>query len=393
MPNVYKAKRAILLQDLVNILNENNYTILSQVVNYQSKVIGLIAETSLPTTSSGFIPCYPSAMIENMEYVFMMEPKIWKPYNETISFLKNVYKNTFKNTFGNVPCNPIFKIIEDEVVVGVLTETNQFVQLSVPIPVSELKDDKLREIRDNNYVVNKDATPLISSDSIITMTNKVDEERETYIKKIKIETNMYHIFRTTIRMLLNDYNNLKLREEIEEITKSPYSIYNEKLKRTNELLHKLVDDLVLFVKDYDYKLINELNVCLTNKTQDKCNSNAPLCTFNANGKCQLIVPRENLLTKSDNEKNYYLKMADELIRYNRIKSFMFEKQTYLSFGKVNYNLNDNEIIILQSLITQEYFEGLTLTKMNKFAKYNSYDEAEPIISQTYVDQVKLPRNK
>jgi hypothetical protein len=115
-----------------------------------------------------------------------MEPKIWKPYNETISFLKNVYKNTFKN----VPCNPIFKIIEDEVVVGVLTQTNQFVQLSVPIPVSELKDDELREIRDNNYVVNKNATPLISSDSIITMTNKVDEERETYIKKIKIETNM-----------------------------------------------------------------------------------------------------------------------------------------------------------------------------------------------------------
>lgn len=151
-------------------------------------------------------------------------------------------------------------------------------------------------------------------------------------------------------------------------------------------------DLVLFVKDYDYKLINELNVCLTNKTQDKCNSNAPLCTFNANGKCQLIVPRENLLTKSDNEKNYYLKMADELIRYNRIKSFMFEKQTYLSFGKVNYNLNDNEIIILQSLITQEYFEGLALTKMNNFAKYNSYDEAEPIISQTYVGQVNLSKN-
>lgn len=387
MPNVYKAKRAILLQDLVNILNENNYTILSQVVNYQSKVIGVIAQTSLPTASSGFIPCYPSAMIENMEYVFMMEPKIWKPYNETISFLKNVYKNTFEN----VPCNPIFKIIEDEVVVGVLTQTNQFVQLSVPIPVSELKDDKLREIRDNNYVVNKNATPLISSDSIITMTNKVDEERETYIKKIKIETNMYHVFRTTIRMLLNDYNNLKLREEIEEITKSPYAIYNEKLKRTNDLLHKLVGDLVLFVKDYDYKLINELNVCLTNKTQDKCNSNAPLCTFNANGKCQLIVPRENLLTKSDNEKNYYLKMADELIRYNRIKSFMFEKQTYLSFGKVNYNLNDNEIIILESLVTQEYFEGLTHTKINKFAKYNSYDEAEPIISQTYVGQVDLSK--
>jgi len=389
MPKVYKAKHAMILQDMVNILNENNYAIRSQVVNYQGKVIGIIAESSQPTITSGFVPCYPSALLPGIDYVFMMEPSIWKPYYETIAFLKNVYKNTY----GKVPCNPIFKIIEDEVVVGVLTETNQFVQLSVPIPVSEIKDDTLREIRDNNYVVNKDATPLISSDSIITMSNKIDQERENYVKKIKLETSLYQLFRTTIRMLLNDYSNLELREEIEEITKSPFAIYSEKLKRTTELLRRLVEDMVIFVKDYDYKLINELTTCAMNKTADKCNANAPLCAFTINGKCQLIIPKENLLTKSDNEKNYFLKMADELIRYNRIKSFMFEKQTYLSFGKVDYNLYDDEFIILQSLITQEYFEELVPTKQNRFIKYNSYDEVKPIISQTYVDQVKLPKNK
>jgi hypothetical protein len=389
MPKVYKAKHAMILQDLVNMLNENNYSIRSQVVNYQGKVIGIIAESSLPTITSGFIPCYPSALLAGINYIFMMEPSIWQPYTETIAFLKNVYKNTY----GKIPCNPIFKIIEDEVVVGVLTETNQFVQLSVPIPVSEIKDDALREIRDNNYVVNKDATPLISSDSIITMSNKIDQERENYVKKIKLETSIYQLFRTTIRMLLNDYSKLELREEIEDITKSPFAIYSEKLKRTTELLRRLVEDMVIFVKDYDYKLINELTICAMNKTADKCNANAPLCAFTINGKCQLIIPKENLLTKSDNEKNYFLKMADELIRYNRIKSFMFEKQTYLSFGKVDYNLYDDEFIILQSLITQEYFEELIPTKQNKFIKYNSYDEAKPIISQTYVDEVKLPRNK
>jgi hypothetical protein len=389
MPKVYKAKHAMILQDMVNILNENNYIIRNQVVNYQGKVIGIIAESSLPTITSGFIPCYPSALLPGIDYTFMMEPSIWKPFNETIAFLKNVYKNTQ----GKVPCNPIFKIIEDEVVVGVLTETNQFVQLSVPLPVSEIKDDTLREIRDNNYVVNKDATPLISSDSIITMSNKIDKERENYVKKIKLETSLYQLFRTTIRMLLNDYSNLELREEIENITKSPFAIYSEKLKRTTELLRRLVEDMVIFVKDYDYKLINELTTCAMNKTADKCNANAPLCAFTINGKCQLIIPKDNLLTKSDNEKNYFLKMADELIRYNRIKSFMFEKQTYLSFGKVDYNLYDDEFIILQSLITQEYLEELVPTKQNKFIKYNSYDEAKPIISQTYVDQVKLPKNK
>ena len=164
MPTVYNAKHPILLQDMVKILNEYNYIIRNQVVNYQGKVIGVIAETSLLTATSGFIPCYPSSLLFNMNYVFMMDPTIWKPYSETIAFLKNAHKNTF----GKIPCTPVFKIIEDEVVVGILTETNQFVQLSVPSPVSEIPDDNLREIRDNNYVVNKNATPLISSDSIIT---------------------------------------------------------------------------------------------------------------------------------------------------------------------------------------------------------------------------------
>ena len=389
MPKVYKAKHPILLQDMVKILNENNYTIRSQVVNYQGKVIGVVAETSLPTATSGFIPCYPSSLLFNMNYVFMLDPTIWKPYSETIAFLKNAHKNTF----GKIPCSPVFKIIEDEVVVGVLTETNQFVQLSVPSPVSEISDDNLREIRDNNYVVNKNAIPLVSSDSVITISNKVDVDREDYVKKIKLETGLYQLFRTTIRLMLNDYNNLNIREEIEDIINSPFAIYNEKLKNTTELLRRLVEDDVIFVKDYDYKLINELTTCAVNKSADKCNSNAPLCAFTINGKCQLIIPKENLLTRSDNEKIYFLKMADELIRYNRIKSFMFEKQTYLSFGKVDYNLKEDEFIILQSLVTQEYFEGLIPTKQNKFIKYNSYDEAKPIISQTYVGQVNLPKGK
>ena len=49
-------------------------------------------------------------------------------------------------------------------------------------------------------------------------------------------------------------------------------------------------------------------------------------------------------------------MADELIRYSRIKSFIFQPQTYLSFGSIGYNLRDNEIIVIQSLLTKDYFD-------------------------------------
>ena len=40
---------------------------------------------------------------------------------------------------AEIPCKPIFKVIEDGLVVGVLTETNQFIQLSEPILENEIE--------------------------------------------------------------------------------------------------------------------------------------------------------------------------------------------------------------------------------------------------------------
>jgi hypothetical protein len=82
-------------------------------------------------------------------------------------------------------------------------------------------------------------------------------------------------------------------------------------------------------------------------------------------------------------------MADELIRYNRIKSFIFKPQAYLSFGQIKYNLRDNEILILQDLLTQDFFENLIPADINKYAKFNTYDTAEPIMSQAYKKDIEL----
>jgi hypothetical protein len=82
-------------------------------------------------------------------------------------------------------------------------------------------------------------------------------------------------------------------------------------------------------------------------------------------------------------------MADELIRYNRIKSFIFKPQAYLSFGEVKYNLKDNEIIVLQDMLTSEFFENMIPFEINRYAKYNTYDNAEPIITQRHNNQYEL----
>jgi hypothetical protein len=319
----------------------------------------------------------------------MTDLSIWKSYNTTVKFLDNLEKRTKKKrTISDIPCKPVFKVVEDEWVVGILTETNQFIQLSQPVTELDANDDyELESIKNDNYIINKninkDTTGLVSIDLPITTQNDYDEERADYIKKTKMETGFYNVFRNTIRILLNDYENVKMRSDIENELAKDYIIYSEKLKNVYDMLVALVNNVIQFTgnKDY-YKLIEQISTCVV-KSEDECDAMPNLCTFTKKGRCNLILPRQNLVTEKDNKPIYFRRMADELIRYNRINSFMFQPQTYLSFGNIGYNLNDTEIIMIQSLLTQEYFETFVPAVINKYTRHNSYDEAEPSMSQLY----------
>jgi hypothetical protein len=228
---------------------------------------------------------------------------------------------------------------------------------------------------------------MVASDIKISTQNEIDEVRVDYIKKIRLEMNFYNIFRNTIRILINDYENVKIREKIENEINKQYIIYSEKLKNVDNFLRELVKDKMQFIGDENYyKLIKEVSTCVV-KNKESCASTPNLCAVTENGKCNLILPEKNLITGKINETIYYGRMADELIRYNRIKSFMFQPQTYLSFGNIGYNLRDNEIIMIQSTLTQEYFETLIPAVTNKYVKYNSYDETQPVITQIYENKI------
>ena len=233
---------------------------------------------------------------------------------------------------------------------------------------------------------------MIQSEVAITTNQDVDEERVNYIKKIKLETSFYNVFRNTIRVLINNYEYSKIRVKIENELLKEYLIYSEKLKNVDRLLRELVKDKIQFIGDQNYyKLINEVSTCVV-KNKDKCASSPNLCVVTENGSCNLILPEKNLITNKVNEPIYYGRMADELIRYNRIKSFMLQPQTYLSFNNIGYNLRDNELILIQSLLTKEYFETLKPTVTNKYIKQMSYDEVNPIISQMYENKFPLVDN-
>ena len=396
-PNEYRFKQAPVLDKLIEELENKKYIITKQVLNFQGKVVGVLTRNK---KLEGFVPCFPSALTnlknksckksreeQYCEYDFVyMNDDIWKPYEQTLNFLKEYYDYEEPRDITKANCfNPKYfcRVVEDELITGFLTNTDQFVPIKDPIPVSNV-DDTIKTITSGNMLV---------ADIKTLVNNSVDNKRVDFIKRIQLETNFYNVFRNTIRILFNDYSNSEKRKAIRDECNKRYSLYKNQLDTVIEMLHDLVDDIVIFASEkkmpYNYLDINEkdLHTCIS-QTTDKCETTGSICRI-TNDKCQLVLPKYNLVNKTDNETFYYGRMADELIRYNRIKSFIFKPQAYLSFGQVKYNLRDDEIVILQDLLTQEFFENLTPSEINRFAKYNSYDTAEPIISQSYKQELEL----
>uniref|UniRef100_A0A6C0ISK9 Uncharacterized protein n=1 Tax=viral metagenome TaxID=1070528 RepID=A0A6C0ISK9_9ZZZZ len=406
-PNEYRFKQAPLLDTLIETLLRKGYTIHTQVMNFQGKVIGLMVTSK--NDLEGFVPCFPSGLTslkrpkkiclredelqdqekessEKCDYPFTyIDDALWKSYEETLEFLKHYYDYQEPEDIVTANCyDPKYfcRVVEDEIITGFLTNTNQFVPIKTPIPISNV-NDIIKTITNNDMLV---------ADINTINNSKIDTKRVEFIKKIQLETNFYNVFRNTIRILFNDYSNSKKRRELQNECNKKYLSYLNQLTKVKELLHNLVGEQIIFASKqdgYNYRDINEKEVYTCIKSdKEKCDKKGQICKY-IDDKCSLVLPKENLVTDIDNEDFYYGKMADELLRYNRIKSFMFKPQSYLSFGQVKYNLRDNEIIILQELLTQEFFENLVPFELNKYAKYNNYDNAEPITTQKYEKNIEI----
>jgi len=376
--NSYRFNNPILLETLIKQLNAREYTINKQILNLRGKIVGLLVTDKKGV--QGFLPCYPSSVDTkyDYDYDYITNDNIWNSYNQTYTFLNRwfkIKKSAIMREINNklnscLPTDAYCKVVEDNMIVGFLTNTNQFIQISTPQP--NIMNDNLHIINNNNYLI---------SDIKQTSSNKVDSERVNYTNKVRLEYNFFNAFRNTVRMLLNEYVNVKKHEEIQDIIQGPYS-YHKKLELVTDKLNTLSEKMVEFADDIDFSTFKEISTCVSYQNKDKCNAKNPLCIYKGNN-CMLIIPRLNLITKEDNQEIYFTRLADELIRYNHIKSFVFQKNNYLIFDKIGYNLRKDEIIMLQSLMTQEYFEKLIQGNTNKYIINNAYDNVNPKYEEYY----------
>ena len=334
------------LEKIINILEEYGIDILETVVNYDNKVIGLIISNN---DNTGFISCFPSGILTEYNISLIDDINAYlMTLEDTIEFLRDISIKTDKKILSN----PVVKIIEDGLIVGLLTQTNQFIELKEP----EQDTDMLLKytITDENYnSVNK--TTL--------NTHAYDKTRIDYIKNIKLETVLFNEFRNKLKMLLSKYDNNTIRDEIESISNSKYLIYYTQLEKLIVLIKSLMKDDIEFIN------VKKDKLSVIEDALDR--------------KKVILIPNKNLMSGLDNETIYYSKISDELIRYNRIKQFMFEPKMFLNFNNLKYDLNKDEIILLQSLLISGYFDDLVPMNEDKYISFNNYDTVQPNITQKY----------
>ena len=388
MPTTYTFKKNLSAVEIKYLLDTQSIPIQMQVRNYRGKTIGLLVKEKYFNASGGddtknmFLPCYPSPNLPKIPLQFM-DVVVWSDYKTTIDFLKEI-----KQDVPKLLCSPLLKVVDSGLIVGLFTETNQFIQIDPAIP-DDVEDglDVFQAVgfRNNGY---------FQAEKTLMVDQKQDEVRISAIRNIFLETQFYATFRTTARILLMEQENRHIREKITEILDIPYQMHSVQLKMVSYLLRDLLKDSVRF-QDFPETLLNDLediNTCVSNYDSKK------YCLMENNEyQPVLLLPTQNLITPTvENKTHYFTRLADELIRYKRVRLFLLEPKHYLNITEMQYKVNEKEMILLQSLLDGTYFDDLVPFRTNEYMENIPYELAEPIITQKYdnkLDEYGDKKNK
>ena len=115
-------------------------------------------------------------------------------------------------------------------------------------------------------------------------------------------------------------------------------------------------DHVIFVGEYEITDPTALKPCVKTKTS-------------LLSECKIEIPKKNLFNGLDNEETYFGRIADELIRYYVLRTFILSndmEEPIVLLPTVNAVLNKDEMMVAN-------FKSLKPKETNKFKKYNSHD--------------------
>ena len=289
-----------------------------------------------------FIPCYPSSKL-NIKITDIPQSSL----NKTFKFLTKMAQY--------IPCKPMYKVIGlDQQITGLLTETNHYVPC---IPSSQ----KLK-LNLEPYYANLQYEYDVLDDS-------VDMHRVDTTNRIQYEQYGYKYCLNRLMMKLNTNEYYAFRKQIKDIVKSS--------KKYSDRLSELIP-LIKVVLGKDIEWIDKIPNSYINHVMEHC----------PNGFCEtpMRLSTINLVTQIPNQ--YYLRLADELLRNKKITSFVLKPQ--LQFY-VPYEARENELILDKFVLikyldelgestkSQRYYDNALVKKLNK--KYTTFkvEKLETII--------------
>ena len=341
---MYEFKENLTLSQLKDELSKIGVKIEKEIMHVDGRIIGVLVKDK----HTFFVPCKPSASTDNYK---LLDDSIWNNYKITVSCLEKLYKDSSKR----IPCKPVFKMIDDEMIVGVLTETNQFIQLEEP-EENKVTDD-LKEINEHSY---------LDMDKEIAR-HPFKKQKDKFVHYLKLEKAFYNAYFNTIKITINEISNITKRSSIEKIIQSNDS-FESKLEAVRQILRPILDSKFIFTH-YDEAVLNELddiNIC---KSKDQS-----YCQFTDVG--QLLIPEMNLFNGTDNSVLYENRFLDDLIMNVHVQRVMFEEIHSTIYYTDRYNLSDREILLLESLINSYFDKNIPIKNIPSII-HRQFEDVQP----------------
>ena len=364
IPDRYRYKENHYLLDIAEVINSmDGIKINKQLMNKNSQVIALSVNVKMDGADFLlFVPTKPSKIYDTLPVVNVNEFPLSLDFDVTKKIMEYVYEKSQRKLL--LKATTIIK--NDRMIVGLLTITNQFVPV-IPTIYDEIKYGDMEVIEsetENEYNI----------DSDMLMNDKKDEERILATKKIILETKFYNAFRNVLKILLSETKNISNKKLLNNLIHENID-YMTKLENVKKFIYELMEDYIDYmdINTKNIDSINKISTCIKD-TKENCSNN---CFFTGET-CKLRIPYKNLLNGKDNLNIYFSRISDELIRFPKIRNYIMIYNTYLSLNKLKYIVNDDEILLLEDVMIEEYFQNITIKQINNHIDIKkSYDIIQP----------------
>ena len=352
---------------------------ITQILNSNSQVIGLLVNYK---NKNIYIPTLYSGIVIDKKYLYINEHSVYLSYDDTKDILTEI--NT--NSLNEIPCKPIKKVVDDNMIVGILTETNQLVPT-----IPEVYQGEEEELEDLPVIINKGTNNILNTDSNLMLSNEIDQERILFIKKIDMENNFYNLFRNTFKVIINYDVHKERKGNLENAVTDITNTYKEKFNYIKKQIRQILRGSVKFTEMPELLTLEDyidLQNCLGLNKGDCKKKQYCFVRKNTHGVCGLMLPKTNLYNGLDNSEFYIEKLTDQIIRYHKIRKYLFTPRAFISFQRVNYKINKDEIVILEEILLEQYLKDIKLSEKNKYIRTKKiYDlvKSEKNTSTKYID--------